>query len=740
MQLPIPPTRLQYLRQGRGMSTGGVLAIVACAILVACAGGAAVYWWTKSQYPAFDNSTSPATSTQPGGKGIKIGKEAFTNDSVRAILTPWLEQTWQVQGLSAPVPDVIPSKEWKTFAKAAVAAELNAPDAPSSRELESLAVDLVPVADKHPVAAAVVGHVLTDHEGKYTLLQKAWESLSKQPGSEHLAWMVACDLALTEHPEGSSIESTVKHVKESLSALLEKDAGLSKHHDQIAAWILLEGHRRDVYSELHEDLLPIMEASNDMKRWLKLWARGLHRIHLAWEARGGGYSDTVTDRNRKVFRAELEKAQDHLIAAWRLKPQHAGPAASMVYAGLGQNRDAAPGVMRRWFEEAVSVHADHEETYRNVLWGLRPRWYGSHQKMQAFGRDCLGTARFDTDAPWFYLIAHADCASEWDLPDYYFREFKDFASMRKLFEGYESEPSRAAWRSQDRTIAAVFSAKCGEYADAQSWLQKLDFKPNSKLMEKWGVEKEEFVGRVAAYASAKGSVLRDAEKAEEGFQASRAHELYRKALQDGPALSANGKLFLEHRIAVTASEMDLSAGKTLNFIPNAEMLGWIKVGREGWQVTPEKALEHGGVVGHSILTSLARVGANVEVTGEFEVQDPGEMTEVAVTFGYPPPSRKGRWGAVRFVFTDKGGAHAVLSTGLGAPVHSTLLDAAAKHTFTLTMRPGFLDLTVNGKPVWSDLVQVDGAVNERFAQLGLAAASTTGKTRIRLTKLEVRKK
>ena len=82
--------------------------------------------------------------------------------------------------------------------------------------------------------------------------------------------------------------------------------------------------------------------------------------------------------------------------------------------------------MTKWLAESTKIQVDYRDAFEGVLWGLRPRWYGSHKEMVKFGEACWRSGRYDSGIPWYMLEAHLDAASEWDLPEYYFREMRDF--------------------------------------------------------------------------------------------------------------------------------------------------------------------------------------------------------------------------------------------------------------------------------------------------------------------------
>src|SRR5262249_6615418 len=97
-------------------------------------------------------------------------------------------------------------------------------------------------------------------------------------------------------------------------------------------------------------------------------------MHYAWEARGSGFADTVTDESWELFRDRIQDAHDALEAAdktgtvdgeyYRMRIQvekaHGGDK-DVVYDGLEKGRKLCP---------------DYWEMYESAAEFLLPRWHG----------------------------------------------------------------------------------------------------------------------------------------------------------------------------------------------------------------------------------------------------------------------------------------------------------------------------------------------------------------------------
>jgi hypothetical protein len=205
--------------------------------------------------------------------------------------------------------------------------------------------------------------------------------------------------------------------------------------------------------------------------WMEHLVAGWCETTFAWEARGSGWASSVTEEGWRGFALHLEKARQHLTAAYALHPQYPEAATFMIPVVMGAGGEEGEAV-RTWFDRAVAAQLDYPSAYLSLLGALRPRWEGSLEQMHSFARECLDTGRFDTRVPEFYLLTVLDIVTEekesdfWQAPGVY-------ANLCRLCAGIMAEPSRAAeahaWAS--RRVAAAW--RCGKFEDARRWFAEL---------------------------------------------------------------------------------------------------------------------------------------------------------------------------------------------------------------------------------------------------------------------------
>jgi hypothetical protein len=128
-------------------------------------------------------------------------------------------------------------------------------------------------------------------------------------------------------------------------------------------------------------------------RWIKakptsvtaLVARARSLRNYAWQARGSGYSDKVSDESWKLFFERLKEARVTLDRARAV----AGKATlcpgwydAMMGVALGQQWERAD--YEKLFSEATAAHPDYEDYYLSKAYYLLPRWYGAPGEWQRF--------------------------------------------------------------------------------------------------------------------------------------------------------------------------------------------------------------------------------------------------------------------------------------------------------------------------------------------------------------------
>ncbi|PSL00692.1 hypothetical protein CLV63_101166 [Murinocardiopsis flavida] len=200
------------------------------------------------------------------------------------------------------------------------------------------------------------------------------------------------------------------------------------------------GHSGSIY-DLLEDGMPAEDAA-DILVWL-----GSTLIAEAWEIRGGGFADTVSDNSYKLFRATLANAEEPLLTAARLRPDDPVPWSEMLSYCMGTGADQAE--RDSVWQNVLSRYPTLWSANWTRLQTLCAKWHGSHEEMFAFARGAVAGAPPGDPVVAMLVEAHSE---------YLFREREalvengGFAAFMKFEMGYftpqvvaELEAAAAKW-------------------------------------------------------------------------------------------------------------------------------------------------------------------------------------------------------------------------------------------------------------------------------------------------------
>ncbi|MBZ0186580.1 MAG: hypothetical protein K8F91_10060, partial [Candidatus Obscuribacterales bacterium] len=102
----------------------------------------------------------------------------------------------------------------------------------------------------------------------------------------------------------------------------------------------------------------------------------------AWEARGGGYSDTVTQEGGKLFEKRLAVARQWLEKAGPKRKSYPRwySAASTIALGEGWDAEKFDATM----DEGIKLFPTYYTLHFDRVYHLQPRWYGKEGDWEAY--------------------------------------------------------------------------------------------------------------------------------------------------------------------------------------------------------------------------------------------------------------------------------------------------------------------------------------------------------------------
>lgn len=196
--------------------------------------------------------------------------------------------------------------------------------------------------------------------------------------------------------------------------------------------------------------------------------RGSLAIRAAWDARGGGWANSVTEEGWKGFREGLAQARGHLEAAWRELPEASSAAALMITVAMGDGS----GEEAAWFARATAADPACESAWSRMRNATLPRWGGSTRALLKLAAQAVVDARpgnrlqpIAASALWTYVDESDDENSAWLLVS-----ALDANCPPPAGPGADFRAMGVAWASDQRERALErFAALGGLRAPEAAW-------------------------------------------------------------------------------------------------------------------------------------------------------------------------------------------------------------------------------------------------------------------------------
>ena len=385
-------------------------------------------------------------------------------------------------------------------------------------------------------------------------------------------------------------------------------------------------------AEFFNVALKEFSTSTNADPWIVAVIRGEYHITQAWNARGSGWADKVTDEGWKGFQTNLDLARTYLTGAQQLHPEFPEAAALMITVSMGSSE--GPGEERAWFDRAVAAQLDYHGAYRGLLSALFPRWGGSHKQMLAVARECLATRRFDTSVPAIYFSVLKDIRSElenWKEVYSWTGVYEDCVAATAGYLAVEKGSDVIRWYKSNMAIIGWAS---GHYADAGKLLGELGDRFNPEVLSQYGVNPAEVIDETHVFIGPHAQGATDAEALAKKGQHDEALKLYEAIARDN-ALDSGSRAYVGSRVADLRRRTALERNEWVEVTPAANMAGWQQVDGS-WSVAT-----NGTLVGSREGTGMLKLiwntepGENVEFTGDVKLdrQPPAERATILLAYG-----------------------------------------------------------------------------------------------------------
>jgi hypothetical protein len=202
--------------------------------------------------------------------------------------------------------------------------------------------------------------------------------------------------------------------------------------DLIHGFWLVTGKREDGYNRVAAEL----EKNKTATKAICLYIKGRFYDDWAWEARGYGYVDSITETGAKQFSERLALAEQALEGALSQDPSDVHTYETLMnIAGCQGRMDD----LERWFQQGKKIDPNDIALYDIKLNYLQPKWNGTEEDMLKFGRECYKEGHWEYRIPFVLLDAHYIVAGE--SPEdkkRYFARPEVWKEIEPLFKEYLS--------------------------------------------------------------------------------------------------------------------------------------------------------------------------------------------------------------------------------------------------------------------------------------------------------------
>lgn len=296
----------------------------------------------------------------------------------------------------------------------------------------------------------VDSHPATDNGPAYwevaTALQK-----SDYPAIRKFYAVMRARSALQEsEPRSADIATMLNKADSFLAAALDDESMPETEADQAcelltsAAWWAYQTHW-----DLYQKLEPVLSKRWQQSSFAHL-TKGRAYISYAWAARGNGWASTVSKENWKLMSERLEVADKAFSQAWKLDSHDPRICSEMVRLELGQGKGRDR--MELWFQRGMKLNPGNYNLCFEKLNYLRPRWFGSHEEMIKFGRECA------TNTDWSGLVPMM-------LADTHYEVFKELSRDEQA--GYWKRPE--VWADIQLSFDRLFKVSPKENSHRQNY-------------------------------------------------------------------------------------------------------------------------------------------------------------------------------------------------------------------------------------------------------------------------------
>ena len=195
-------------------------------------------------------------------------------------------------------------------------------------------------------------------------------------------------------------------------------------------------------------------------------------VSYAWDARGDGFSDSVSDSGWKLFHERLEKAKSILDHSAALAQQCPDWYVAMQQVARGESWDMAQ--FKALLDKAVAFEPGYQYYYRIYADYLQPKWSGEEGDPARFAEETANRVGGDNGDTLYYLI------SEGILCGCQESEFGHF-SWPRLQKGFAALEKKYGTSLISVNAFALMASKSGDFVAADPAFKRMGDNWNKDL-------------------------------------------------------------------------------------------------------------------------------------------------------------------------------------------------------------------------------------------------------------------
>jgi hypothetical protein len=244
-------------------------------------------------------------------------------------------------------------------------------------------------------------------------------------------------------------------------------------------------------------------------------------IAYGWDARGDGYSDSVSDSGWKLMAQRMQKAKDVLDDASTLRAKC--PEWYLTMLDVAQGQSWTLEQITSVFEEAVKFEPDFQSYYRNYAYQLLPKWSGQEGDAARFAERAANKVGGDDGDILYYQIASKTVCGCHDRDSTYF-------SWPRVQKGYAALEKKYGVSLLNLNHFAALASDFNDWIAAKAAFQRIG---NNWAEEVWRDEQSFETSQAIATqsASAQSVFLANKQEAESNMQGPE-WEAYRKGFEE----------------------------------------------------------------------------------------------------------------------------------------------------------------------------------------------------------------